>query len=147
MSEQASERPLAPGSTWRRWDPHVHLPGTLFNDQFGDMSITAALDDLAAREPRIEAVGITDYFTTATYREAVAAHQAGAGEGIEFLFPNVELRLDVQTGGGSGVNVHLMCAPEDVDWGGSSSCIEISPSVRTLKDFATSDGRFERSPL
>lgn len=116
MSEQASERPLAPGSTWRRWDPHVHLPGTLFNDQFGDMSITAALDDLAAREPRIEAVGITDYFTTATYREAVAAHQAGAGEGIEFLFPNVELRLDVQTGGGSGVNVHLMCAPEDVDW-------------------------------
>jgi len=98
---------------------------------------------------RIEAVGITDYFTTA-HIVRLSPPPGGAGEGIEFLFPNVELRLDVQTGA-VGVNVHLMCAPEDVDWldqfvGRLDSCIEISPSVRTLK---TSRPRraFGRSPL
>ena len=24
------------GSEWRRWALHVHAPGTLLNDQFGD---------------------------------------------------------------------------------------------------------------
>jgi hypothetical protein len=23
------------GSRWQRWDPHVHAPGTVLNDQFG----------------------------------------------------------------------------------------------------------------
>ena len=23
------------GSRWHRWDPHLHAPGTLLNDQFG----------------------------------------------------------------------------------------------------------------
>ena len=104
------------GSVWRRWDPHVHLPGTLFNDQFGSMTVAEALDALAACEPHIEAVGVTDYFTTESYRDAVAAWESGAGAGINFLFPNVELRLNVPTRAGSGVNVHLVCAPEHVDW-------------------------------
>lgn len=26
--------PLSSGSRWLRWEPHVHAPGTLFNDQF-----------------------------------------------------------------------------------------------------------------
>jgi ABC-type cobalamin/Fe3+-siderophores transport system ATPase subunit len=104
------------GSLWRRWDPHVHLPGTLFNDQFGAMAVAEALDALASCEPAIEAVGVTDYFTTASYRRAVEAQKSGAGVGIKLLFPNVELRLNVPTRAGSGVNVHLLCAPENVDW-------------------------------
>lgn len=104
------------GSVWRRWDPHVHLPGTLFNDQFGAMSVADALNALASREPAIEAVGVTDYFTTAGYRSAVEAWEAGAGTSIGFLFPNVELRLNVPTRAGSGVNLHLLCAPQHVDW-------------------------------
>jgi hypothetical protein len=104
------------GSIWRRWDPHVHFPGTLFNDQFGATTVAEALDALAACEPSIEAVGVADYFTTASYRRAVEAWESGAGAGIEFLFPNVELRLNVPTRRGSAVNVHLLCAPEHVDW-------------------------------
>ena len=23
------------GSAWHRWDPHIHAPGTVLNDQFG----------------------------------------------------------------------------------------------------------------
>ena len=116
MGELGRTPPLSQGSVWRRWDPHVHLPGTLLNDQFGQLTVAEALNALDACQPQIQAVGVTDYFTTATYRAAMEAWQGGAGAGIKFLFPNVELRLAVPTAAGSGVNVHLICAPEHVGW-------------------------------
>lgn len=106
---------LSQGSVWRRWDPHVHLPGTLLNNQFGSTTIEDALDALTVCEPKIDVLGITDYYTTASFRKAQDAWQKGAGYGIAYLFPNVELRLDVPTTKGSGINLHVMSAPEDVD--------------------------------
>lgn len=103
------------GSLWRRWDPHVHLPGTLHNDGFEDLSVGSALDILAACTPRIEVVGVTDYCTTASFRRAQAAWESGAGPSIRLLFPNVELRLSHATKRDSAVNIHLLCAAEDVD--------------------------------
>ncbi len=103
------------GSIWRRWDPHVHLPGTLAADAFGTMSVTEALDLLATRSPNIEVVGVTDYFTTRSYRRAVEAWQAGAGSSDWLLFPNVELRLDIVTARSHALNLHLLCAPDQID--------------------------------
>ena len=100
---------------WRRWDPHVHLPGTLLNDQYGAVSLDDALERLASREPVIEVVGVTDYWTTATFRRAQNADDKGVGARITTLFPNVELRLDVPTTKGAGINLHLLCAPDEVD--------------------------------
>lgn len=57
------------GSVWRRWDPHIHAPGTLFNDQFaGEDSWEDYLTSIETSEPRIEAIGVTDYYGTETYR-------------------------------------------------------------------------------
>lgn len=48
------------GSSWKRWDPHIHAPGTLLNDQFnGDWSLY--LSKLEGSSPAIQALGITDY--------------------------------------------------------------------------------------
>ena len=107
--------PLTAGSTWRRWDPHVHLPGTLLNDEFHSTTIEQALDVLAACSPTIEVVGITDYFSTASFRCAHKAWESGSGREISYLFPNVELRLNDATARGSGVNVHVLAAAEHVD--------------------------------
>lgn len=112
---QQDQRTNNSGSLWRRWDPHVHLPGTLRNDGFGDMSVADALEILASRSPAIEVVGVTDYGTTASFREAQQAHDAGAGASIGLLFPNVELRMAYATNRGAAVNLHLLCAPEHVD--------------------------------
>jgi len=87
----------------------------LLNNQFGTTTIEDALDTLASCEPKIEVLGVTDYYTTASFRKAQDAWQKGAGSGIASLFPNVELRLDVPTTKGSGINLHVMSAPEDVD--------------------------------
>lgn len=45
------------GSTWRRWDPHIHAPGTLKNDQF--KSWDAFLARVESANPPLAAVGIT----------------------------------------------------------------------------------------
>lgn len=115
VQSEGDTAPAERGSSWSRWDPHVHLPGTILNDQFQDMSVAGALETLASRRPAIEAIGVTDYMTTASFRRAVAAHEQGAGRSIRFLFPNVELRLDNATSNERGVNLHLLCRPEDVD--------------------------------
>jgi hypothetical protein len=103
------------GSVWRRWDPHVHLPGTLRNNNFRNTTVEEALNILAGRSPAIEVVGVTDYFTTASFHRALGAWEAGAGDGIRMLFPNVEVRLAHATARNAAVNAHLLCAPDQVD--------------------------------
>lgn len=102
------------GSIWHRWDPHVHLPGTLRNNNFGNTTVGDALDILASRSPAIDVVGVTDYATTASYRRAVEAQAVGAGQGLK-LFPNVELRLSHATNSDVAINLHLLAPPSEVD--------------------------------
>jgi predicted ester cyclase len=103
------------GSLWRRWDPHVHLPGTVLNDQFGALDLSGALNILASRDPTIEVVGVTDYLVTNGFRVAYDAWSQGAGASIRSLIVNVELRLDVITAKHHPVNLHLLCAADQVD--------------------------------
>lgn len=110
-----SPNDLSVGSIWRRWDPHVHMPGTLLENHYGQKTVEDALRALAACEPPIECIGVTDYFTTRSFRAAQDAWKAGSGSSIKYLFPNVELRLNDVTAAGNGVNIHLLAAPENVD--------------------------------
>ena len=97
---------------WNRWDPHLHAPGTLLNDQFaGDWE--AYLTRIESAKPSIKALGITDYFCIQTYREA-RKHKAGDRlSGVELLFPNVEMRLDLKTEKRRPINIHLLFSPDD----------------------------------
>jgi hypothetical protein len=87
----------------------------VLNDQFGKLEVPRALDILAERRPVIEVVGVTDYLVTDTFRCAAAAWEGGAGESIKCLFANVELRLQVGTQRGRFLNLHLLCAADQVD--------------------------------
>lgn len=100
------------GSSWSRWDPHIHTPGTINNDQFkGDWDgFIKAVND---SDPVIRALGITDYYSLESYREVLRRKTAGALPNVEFVFPNVEVRLDVKTAKGKAINLHLLFSPED----------------------------------
>lgn len=101
------------GSEWHRWEPHVHGPGTVFNNQFaGPDPWEAYLSALEASSPTIEALAVTDYYTTDTYDEVVRRKAAGRLPNVKLLFPNIELRLDVAAKSGF-VNLHLLVSPED----------------------------------
>jgi ABC-type cobalamin/Fe3+-siderophores transport system ATPase subunit len=101
------------GSEWHRWEPHIHAPGTILNDQFGGRdpwgSYLAMLERLT---PKIEAIGITDYYVTDTYEAVLRQHTAGRLPDVQLIFPNIEVRLDVAAKSGF-VNLHLLVSPED----------------------------------
>lgn len=101
------------GTEWHRWEPHIHGPGTVLNNQFGGADPWEAyLSALETCSPGIEALAVTDYYTTDTYEEVARRKEAGRLPSVKFLFPNIELRLDVAAKSGF-VNLHLLVSPED----------------------------------
>jgi len=101
------------GSLWRRWDLHIHAPGTALNDQFKNWETYLAA--LRQAQPPAEVLGITEYCTLETYKEARLLFKQGAMPGVKYILPNVEFRLSVETKRGLGINIHLLVNPEDED--------------------------------
>jgi hypothetical protein len=100
------------GSEWLRWDPHLHAPGTLLNDQYRD-DWPAFFEAVAAADPAAVALGITDYFSVAGYKAFVARRASGDLPSVKLVFPNIEMRLTTETRHGQGINLHLLVAPDD----------------------------------
>jgi len=102
------------GSEWHRWDPHLHVPGTLFNNQFnGDWD--GFLDAVEKAAPTVEALGITDYCVLNGYKEFRKRWEAGRAQNVGLIFPNIEFRLSIETEKKRGLNLHLLFSPEDPD--------------------------------
>lgn len=104
------------GSLWHRWDPHIHAPGTILEDQFeGPDAWEEYLVRIETATPTVAALGITDYWSIDLYERVVAAKAEGRLPKVKLIFANVEMRLGVATGSGSAVNAHLLISPEDPD--------------------------------
>ncbi|MFQ2713500.1 TrlF family AAA-like ATPase [Aeromonas caviae] len=104
---------ISKGSEWHRWEPHIHAPGTVLNNQFGHTDPWGTyLTTLESLTPQIEAISVTDYYVTDTYEEFLKHKAAGRLPGVKLIFPNIELRLDVAAKSGF-VNIHLLVSPED----------------------------------
>ena len=113
---------ISRGSEWRRWEPYIHAPGTIMNNQFtGPTAWRDYLSALEAATPTIEAIAVTDYYVTETYETIVEYKRddcrplSSRLPSAKLIFPNVELRLDVATAKGGFVNLHLFISPEDAD--------------------------------
>ena len=104
------------GSEWRKWDLHLHSPGTKLNNQF---RIEGARDEdvwaeycCRLHESDVQAFGITDYFSADGYFATVVEYDARHSGSGKVFFPNVELRTnDVVNRNGDHVNVHLLFNP------------------------------------
>jgi predicted ATPase len=107
---------LSRGSEWRRWEPHIHAPGTVMNNQYqGHAAWDDYLSALEAAMPTIQAIAVTDYYILDAYQEILKRKAAGRLPDAKLIFPNVELRLDVATSKGGFVNLHLFVSSEDPD--------------------------------
>ena len=100
------------GSLWQRWDPHIHAPGTLFSDQFGE-DWDPYLQRIEQADPPIGALGVTDYFCIETYLQARAYKAKGRLPNVDLLFPNVEMRLNLETEKKRPINIHFLFSPDD----------------------------------
>lgn len=83
------------GSTWKKWDLHVHTPESLVHN-YGEKEAAweAFLADLEALPGEFKVLGINDYLFVDGYERVLRAKQQGRLANIELLLPVVELRLD-----------------------------------------------------
>jgi AAA domain, putative AbiEii toxin, Type IV TA system len=110
---QGQSTSLDSGSRWHRWDPHVHAPGTVLNDQFkGAGSWERYFSSLESATPQIRALGIADYYSSESYERVAEAKLNGRLGDIDLIFPNIEMRLGLATVKGKWVNIHLLVSPE-----------------------------------
>jgi len=99
------------GSEWRKWDLHLHAPGTKQNDQFRAQDDTELWDRYLRRlhESDVQAFGITDYFSADCYFAAVVEYRRRYPDSPKIFFPNIELRTSyVVNRAEEEVNVHLI---------------------------------------
>ena len=102
------------GSVWRRWEPHIHTPGTVLADKFPkENGWESYLGALEAASPPVEAIGVTDYCITRSYERMSEEKAKGRLRECDLLFPNIELRLNTGTVKGNFVNIHFLVSPED----------------------------------
>ncbi len=105
------------GSTWGKWDLHVHTPASIVHHYPGDEDAAwdAFLSDLERLPPAFRVLGINDYMFVDGYRRLRKEREAGRLQNIQTLLPVVELRLD-RFGGTDGqlrrVNLHVIFSDE-----------------------------------
>lgn len=104
------------GSVWRRWEPHIHTPGTVLNDQFkGADPWDVYLTEIEQSDPPIEVLAVTDYWTLGSYQKVLSYIASGRLPAVKMVFPNVEMRYGIATDRGSPINVHLLISPDEPD--------------------------------
>lgn len=85
------------GSTWKKWDLHVHTPSSVVHNYPGtnEEAWEAFLLDLEALPPEFKVIGINDYIFIEGYeRVRKAKMDQGRLANIDLILPVIELRLD-----------------------------------------------------
>jgi len=113
----------ARGSQWRRWDLHLHTPGTKKEDQYigeNDIekwngfysTIHKYVDSGIDPQKSICAIAITDYLSIDNYMKVRDDNRLP--ECVKLVLPNVEIRL-TPIAKKSPINAHCIFSPEIAD--------------------------------
>jgi hypothetical protein len=97
------------GSEWRRWDLHVHTPGTYLNNQYTNNDWDLFIQRLNTSD--VSVVGITDYLLIENYQK-LCEYKSKIRKNL-YILPNIEFRMTPETKDGKGINLHLLINPED----------------------------------
>ncbi|MEI4520068.1 TrlF family AAA-like ATPase [Pseudomonas sp. CCNWLW23] len=96
------------GSTWNKWDLHLHSPLTNLNNNFG--SATWADYAKAIKSANLSVIGVTNYFYFKE-NEIELARAALMDEGAEVtVFGNLEFRITQSNKDGEWINLHAIFA-------------------------------------
>ena len=99
------------GSEWRKWDLHVHAPGTKLSDGYGEQAWDEFCEVIERSD--VAVLGITDYFSFDGFFETIRRHGTRHPGTEKVFFPNLELRLDVSVNIKTElVHLHLIFRPD-----------------------------------
>jgi energy-coupling factor transporter ATP-binding protein EcfA2 len=93
------------GSEWRKWDLHVHIPGTKLSNGYDLKDGELDWDRFCKiiHDSDVYAVGITDYFTIDGFFTFKKHYEALYPDCEKVFFPNLELRLNEAVNGSTEV--------------------------------------------
>lgn len=102
------------GSIWRRWDLHLHAPGTKLSNGFGDPAeevLKLYVEKLEASE--VQVFGITDYFSFDSYFAVKKSYEKAYPQGQKLFIPNIEFRLtETISKDARHVHTHVLIDPK-----------------------------------
>lgn len=98
------------GSEWRKWDLHIHTPGTAKNDHYGNSDEVWERYIDALEKSDVTVFGITDYFSMDNYYKVLQFQAEGRLDG-KTLLPNIEMRITPVTKSGTAINIHAIFDP------------------------------------
>lgn len=102
------------GSEWRKWDLHLHAPGTKLSDQYTPKDGQPDLEQFCQiiHGSDVAVVAIADYFSLDSYFSVVEKYRELYPDDGKLLLPNLELRLPVAINKDEQeVNLHLIFHP------------------------------------
>jgi hypothetical protein len=108
------------GSTWSKWDLHIHTPETKLANNYvgtnGEDVWDKFIEKIDASD--INVFGITDYFSIDNYEIFLSKYLLKEHNGKEkTFFPNIEFRLDISVNkNAEEVNIHVIF-DNDIDMG------------------------------
>lgn len=99
------------GSEWRKWDLHIHVPGTKLNDGYQAMNGKPDWDRFAdvLEHSDVAVFGITDYFCVTTSLDFIKHFKERHPNSEKLLLINLELRLNETVNGNTQmVDFHVI---------------------------------------
>jgi len=99
------------GSTWLKWDLHLHTPNTKLSDCYKTNDGTDVWEKFITiiENSDIQVYGITDYFSIDNYVCFLEKFKAQYPKSKKIFFPNIEFRLDVSVNkNAEEVNIHVI---------------------------------------
>lgn len=106
------------GSEWRKWDLHVHPPGTKLSDGYKSKNGENIWDEFCDKieQSDVKVFGITDYFSADGHHNFIKKFQDKYPNSKKKFFLNIELRLNETVNKAlEEVNMHLIFNPTSVD--------------------------------
>jgi hypothetical protein len=103
------------GSEWRKWDLHVHPPGTKLNDNYEPKGGKPDWDRFckAVHDSDVQAIGITDYFSLDGFFVFKESYDRLYSDCDKVFFPNLELRLNEAVNSATEVvDFHVIFPPD-----------------------------------
>lgn len=106
------------GSTWRKWDLHIHTPASMCSEYGGQTQEIwkKFFEHLEELSKDIKAIGINDYLFLDGYKEVLKYKQNGGLKNIDLILPVIEFRLKEFVGNEKlkRLNYHIIFADESI---------------------------------
>jgi hypothetical protein len=95
---------LPQGSTWKKWDLHIHSPKSFLNNEYGNCNI----DDFVKKvvESGVEAIGLTNYFRFDDDELGIIKKKLNDSGVVVFL--NLEIRTQPKNKDNDEMHIHLI---------------------------------------